>query len=54
MWDPFAEWVFTTYPEDVAVMYESDFSDYRLTPQSIRLWEHHTREYVEAVREGTA
>jgi hypothetical protein len=47
MWEPFAEWVSTTYPEDVAVMYESNFSDYLLTRQSIRLWERHTREYVE-------
>jgi hypothetical protein len=54
MWDPFAEWVSTNYPEDVAVMYKSDFSDYRLTPQSIRLWEQHSREYVEAVQQGTA
>jgi hypothetical protein len=54
MWEPFADWVSTNYPEDVAVMYESDFSDYQLTGESIRLWEQHTREYVEAVTEGTA
>jgi hypothetical protein len=53
-WEPFAEWVSENYPEDVAVMYKSDFSDYQLTPKSIRLWEQHTREYVEAVRQGTA
>jgi hypothetical protein len=53
-WEPFAEWVSTNYPEDVAVMYKSDFSDYQLTPESIRLWEQHTREYVEAVQRGTA
>jgi len=54
MWEPFAEWVSTTYPEDVAVMYKSDFSDYRLTRESIRLWEQHTREYVEEVKQGIA
>ena len=53
MWEPFAEWVSTNYPEDVAVMYKSDFSDYQLTPESIRLWEQHTREYKEAAQ-GTA
>jgi hypothetical protein len=53
-WEPFAEWVSTNYPEDVAVMYKSDFSDYQLTPESIRLWEQHTRDYVEAVQQGTA
>jgi hypothetical protein len=54
MWEPFAEWVSTNYPEDVAVMYKFDFSDYQLTPQSIRLWEQHTRGYVEEVKQGTA
>jgi hypothetical protein len=54
MWEPFADWVSTNYPQDVDVMYTSDFSDYRLSEESIRLWEQHTREYVEAVREGTA
>jgi hypothetical protein len=54
MWEPFAEWVSTNYPEDVEVMYERGFSDYRLTMESIRLWEQHTREYVRAVEDGTA
>ena len=54
MWEPFADWVSATYPKDVAVMYKSHRSDYRLTRESIRLWEQHTREYVDAVSEGTA
>jgi hypothetical protein len=54
MWEPVAEWVSTNYPEDVAVMYKSGFSDYRLTEESIRLWEQHSREYVEAVQQGIA
>jgi hypothetical protein len=54
MWEPFAEWVSTNHPEDVAAMYKGDFRDYQLTPESIRLWEQHTREYVKAVRQGTA
>ena len=54
MWNPFAEWVSTNYPRDVEVMYVGDFSDYQLTPESIRLWEQHSREYVRAVRQGTA
>ena len=49
MWEPFAEWVSTNYPMDVEVMYKRNFSDYRLTEESIRLWERHTREYVEEV-----
>ena len=55
MWHPFKEWVSTNYPEDVAVMYEETYpGDYALTPESIRLWERHTREYVEEVKQGTA
>lgn len=50
MWDPFKEWVSTNYPEDIAVMYEETHTgDYALTPDSIRLWKQHTREYVEQV-----
>ena len=49
MWEPFAEWVSTNYPEDVAVMYKPNFSDYRLTEKSIRLWEQRTQEYVKEV-----
>ena len=55
MWHPFKEWVSTNYPEDVAVMYEETYpGDYALTPESIRLWERHTREYVEEVKQGNA
>ena len=54
MWEPFADWVSTNHPEDVGVMYKPNFADYRLTPESIRLWEQHSREYVEAVQQGTA
>ena len=39
-------------PEDVALMYKSDFSVYQLTPESIRLWEQHTRDYLKAVQQG--
>ena len=47
MWDPFDEWVSSNYPADAAVMYNSDHTDYRLSNESIRLWEQHTREYVD-------
>jgi outer membrane murein-binding lipoprotein Lpp len=52
MWEPFAEWVSTNHPEDAAVMYNETLSDYRLSEESIRLWERHSRGYVEEV--GTA
>jgi hypothetical protein len=54
MWEPFSVWVSTNYPEDAAVMYNSGHSNYRLTTESIRLWEQHTREYVNEVRQGNA
>jgi hypothetical protein len=55
MWWPFAEWVFSTYPKDAAVMYlHGPRSIARFSPESIRLWEQHTRDYVKAVQQGTA
>lgn len=53
IWDPFKEWVSTNYPEDVAVMYEETYpGDMALRADSIRLWNQHTREYVEEVEQG--
>jgi hypothetical protein len=49
------EWVSSTYPKDAAVMYlHGALAIFRLSPESIRLWERHTREYVEEVKQGTA
>jgi hypothetical protein len=58
MWLPFLKWMSTNYRKDAAVMYEGDHtpsirlpSSYaRLTPESIRLWEQHSREYVESLQ----
>jgi ribosomal protein L40E len=53
MWEPFAEWVSSTYPNDAAIMYLDGtryfarFSVPRFSLESIRLWERHTREYAE-------
>ena len=50
MWEPFAGWVSKAYPKDAAVMYEDGgTSGVRLTKESIRLWERHTRDYAEEV-----
>ena len=55
VWEPFSGFVSTTYPEDAAVMYVNDtYDEVRLTEASIRLWEKHTREYVEEVQAGGA
>jgi hypothetical protein len=59
---PFAKWLAATHPRDFEVMYGSipprpaGFKQvhYRLTEESIRLFELRTPEYVEAVQRGTA
>jgi len=48
VWEPFATWVSKHYPQDATVMYEDDtYSVEQHTDESIRLWEQHTREYVQ-------
>ena len=55
MWEPFAEWVSTEYPKDAAVMFVDDtLSNYRLTEESIGLWERRSKDYVKAVQSGDA
>ena len=54
MWEPFADWVSKNHPKDFDVMYVGFGSNFRLTEESIQLWEKRTKEYVEAVKEGTA
>jgi len=47
MWEPFTKWVAKVHPDDGAVMFEDgDYSKYRLSNESIRLWDQLTREYV--------
>jgi hypothetical protein len=55
MWEPFAEWVTSTYPKNAAVMYlDEPRHAVRFSLESIRLWERHTREYVETRRASAA
>jgi hypothetical protein len=56
MWVPFASWVANTHPEDVAVMYENaSQTGWRITEESIPLWEERSREYAQEIaRERTA
>jgi hypothetical protein len=54
VWEPFGDWVSTTYPMDVDAMYV-DGSRLGLeshTARSIRLWEEHTKEYAQRVNRG--
>jgi hypothetical protein len=51
VWEPFATWVSTNHPEDVAVMYEdATLSNYRLSTASVLLWEQRSREWAKEVR----
>ena len=52
MWEPFASWVATNFPDDAAVMYtdQSHLSP-AITEESIPLWEQHTRDYVADVKQ---
>jgi hypothetical protein len=47
MWEPFATWVSENHPEDGAVMFNGNYTNFELTKRSIRLWEKRTREYVD-------
>jgi hypothetical protein len=50
VWEPFTEWVSTTYPEDAAVMYEdATHKSVRLSDASIRLWERYTKAWANEV-----
>jgi len=47
MWEPFAAWVASEYPDDVVVMYTDRRQEtQRLNEQSIQLWEQHSRSYA--------
>jgi hypothetical protein len=50
VWDQFKQWVTAEYPDDVPVMY--DGSGWRLTEESIALWERHTLEWVDDLLEA--
>jgi hypothetical protein len=53
MWEPFLDWLRQTHPDNVAVMYEDETgTNYRLSPDSIRLWEQRTREFVQTQISG--
>jgi hypothetical protein len=54
MWEPFAMWVAENHPEDAAIMYEDwpTATQEALTDESIALWEQHSQEYADDVRQG--
>src|SRR4029453_19152429 len=47
MWEPFAEWGSTTYPDAAAQMYtDGTYTGVRISEESIPLWERHVRAYA--------
>jgi hypothetical protein len=53
LWEPFAQWVATNYPDDVLRMYDNGGqTNARLTEESIQLWEQRSREYAQEVGES--
>jgi hypothetical protein len=50
MWEPFAHWIATKYPDDVLRMYDSfGQTNSRLTEESVQLWEERSRQYAQEV-----
>jgi len=48
MWDPFAEWLNKTYPDQAAVMYEEPEQEWEsLHPRSIELWRELSLEWAQ-------
>jgi hypothetical protein len=54
MWEPFADWVSSTHPKDFDEMYTGGGSNFRLTEESVKLWEQNSKEYVKEVQRGNA
>jgi hypothetical protein len=54
IWKPFADWIEENHPEDRAVMYDPFPNGWRITEESIPVWEQRLREYVAEVRAPTA
>ena len=50
MWNPFRSWMNRTHPEDVPVMYDGE--GWRISAESIPLWEQRTIEYAQAAEQG--
>lgn len=49
IWEPFADWIAANHPDDRAVMYDPFPSGWRITDESIPLWEQRLQEYVAEV-----
>jgi hypothetical protein len=54
MWEPFSDWVAETHPKDFEVMYTGGATNFRISEESIQLWEQNSKEYVKEVNRGNA
>jgi hypothetical protein len=49
VWEPFARWVSSTYPDDAAAMYtDATHSTRAVSEESVELWDRRSREYVDS------
>jgi hypothetical protein len=54
IWEPFADWIEENHPEDRTVIYNPFPYGWRITEESIPIWEQRLREYVAEVTEQEA
>jgi hypothetical protein len=47
-WEPFLNWMRTTHPDDVDVMYSDHVDNMRVTPDALALWATRTTEFVDS------
>lgn len=53
VWMPFADWIAIAHPDDVAIMYQDvSQTGWKITEESIPLWEQRSLEYVVVARDG--
>jgi len=53
-WEPFRRWVASAHPEEMSTMYAADDGGFGIDKPSIGLWERRLKEWVAAVKAGTA
>jgi hypothetical protein len=54
VWEPFLAWVSAAHPDDVDVMYTGGATNFRVSDESVRVWERNSKQYVREVRRGNA
>lgn len=53
MWEPFATWMGTTHPDQLDILYDPYPNGWRITEESIPLWEQYLDEWAAEVKQGS-